>query len=281
MKNIRLLFSGLSLFLGLGSNVLFAADVKAPGNVKFKIEKKTISKEDAAALVASGEKVKLSVYLVLDAAWKAQLDAGNVQMMSNQMSFAFFENETYSSGNFLQNPFDYIAICAQNYTETTPSGGCGGATTSSFGMWYSSTVRWYNPAAYGWPYYAYGCGFEGGGAFPPWIGDQGLYRYFSIDEDGNFQYKLFEIQFVLKNGTRNYPIGILDDGIKIDAALGATEVSIADESSNAYRPQGSDGKLIIATDWTTIPAPYFQFVNGGLFIENGPEVETFEPYFLS
>ena len=280
MKNIRLFFSALCV-VSLGVfNTAKADDVKAPGNVKFKIESKTITKEQAASLVASGEKVTLSVYLVLDAGWKSQLDAGNVQMMSNQMSFAFFENETYSSGNFLQNPADHIAICAQNYTETTPSGGCGGATTSSFGMWYASVVRWYNPAAYGWPYYAYGCGFEGGGTLPPSNGDQSLFRYFQI-VDGNYQYKLFDIQFVLKDATRSYPVGILDDGIKIDAALGATEVSIADQNSNAYRPQGPDGKLIIATDWTTIPEPYFQFVNGGLFIENGPEAETFEPYFLS
>ena len=280
MKNIRLLLSTLCVAAFGVLGAAKAADVKAPGNVKFKIETKTITKEEAAALVASGEKVTLSVFLVLDAGWKAQLDAGNVQMMSNQMSFAFFEDETYTSNYFLQNPSDHIAICAQNYTETTPSGGCGGATTSSFGMWYSSIVRWYNPAAYGWPYYAYGCGFEGGGVLPPSTGDQNLYRYFQII-DGNYQFKLFDIQFVLKDGTRSYPVGILDDGIKVDAALGATEVSIADQNSNAYRPQGSNGQLIVATDWTTIPAPYFEFVNGGLFIENGPEVRTFEPSFLS
>ena len=291
MKNIRLLVRGLSLlfFFFLGSNALFAVDQPAPGKAKLKVERKEITKEQAAAIVASGEKVTLGVYLVLDAGWKAQLENGSANRVEGQMSFGFFEDETYTQGYFLQNPSDYIEICADpnpyEYTQIPlprPTC-CTNVTSSSTRDWYTG-VTWQNPsatnngAAIGWPDYAYGNLFlkQNQALLPQDQDDKAYYRYWQANDDGTYQFKLFDIQFTLKRGDRSFPVAILDDGIQVQGALGATELNIM-KGNDKYWPSGAPAK----PDWTDLVGTYFEFVPGGLFIENGPEVRTFEPSFLS
>ena len=292
MKNIRLLVRGLSLLfaMGLGSNALFADDQPAPGKAKLKVERKEITKEQAAALVASGEKVTLGVYLVLDAGWKAQLEGEFLNRVEGMMSFGFFEDETYTQGYFLQNPSDYIEICADPNPYEYPQipvprpTCCTNVTSTDLANWYC-TILWQNPSArdgngggaIGWPDYAYGNAFQKQGQpLLPSGPFQSVYTYWKINSDGTYEFKLFDIQFTLKRGDRNFPVAILDDGITVQGALGATELNIM-KTNDKYWPTGAPA----AADWTGLVGTYFEFVPGGLFIENGPEVRTFEPSFLS
>ena len=271
MKNIRLFVSTLCLFslAGLGSFRAMADDVDAPGKVKLKIETKTFTKDEAASLVSSGGSVTLGVYLVLDANWQTVLNQNKVQITSSRLSFALFEDQNYTIGGYLQNPTDYISICADNSQYPTPSGGCDNPSTADPLNWYTG-VTWFNPGAFGWPTYAYGAGFLSGMAIFPTM------PYFTT-VDGNFEIKLFDLQFKLKSASRSIPVGIIDNLDHVDGSPGNTELNITDPQLNAYRPHG-----IIATDWTDSRlGSNFEFINGGIFFENGPEVRTFEPSFLS
>ena len=274
MKNIGLLFSTLCLFTGLGSNVLFAQRVDAPGNVKLMIESKEITKERANEIIANHEKVSLDLYLVLDANWKTQLEAQNVRVIPSAVSFAFFQDNTYTKDDFLQNPSDYINICRLTST-LNPAGACTDiATEGGLGEWYSA----YDP---------YRIGTESNQTYPPTYAYGGLfsasgninitYPYCTI-KDGNYYIKLLEIQFLLESisGRSSFPVGFLDEYLEKPAggSQGNTELNITDKTQVSYRPVG-----ITATDWSRIPAPYFEFIPGGLFIQNGPDVETFEPSF--
>ena len=296
MKNIRLLVRGLSLLfaMGLGSNALFADDQPAPGKAKLKVERKEITKEQAAALVASGEKVTLGVYLVLDAGWKTVLESGAVNRIDGMMSFGFFEDETYTQGYFLQNPVDYIEICADPGVGTdgylAPPRGtcCTNPITSDEVNWYTS-VTWQKPGAtnngvtIGWPDYAYGMLLPiAERRLLPLEALRPVYKFWQINDDGTYEFKLYDIQFILKRGDRSFPVAILDDGIQVQGALGASELRILNGANDYWPSNAYNGSNKIAADWTgLINHGDFEFVPGGLFIENGPEVRTFEPSFLS
>ncbi len=271
MKNIRLLISALCVVTLGVFGVARGQSVNAPGNVKLMIESKTITKEQAATLIASGEKVSLDLYLVLDANWKTQLDAKNVRLLTNAVSFAFFETDQYIQDDFLQNPSDFINICRLSSPLNPPDACTDIATEGGLGEWYGI----YDPYRIGTannetypPTYAYGGLYTANGNINT------TYPYCKI-EDGIYYIKLLEIQFILKNGSRSFPVGFLDEYNYKPAggSQGNTELNLADKDQVSYRPAG-----VVAADWSRIPAPYFEFVNGGLFIETGPEVAVFEPY---
>ena len=276
MKNIRLLVSTLCVAAFGVLGAAKAQSVAAPGNVKLMIETKTLTKEEANDIITNHKKVSLDLYLVLDANWKSQLEAQNVRLMTNAVSFAFFQDNTYTKDDFLQNPSDYINIC-RLASSLNPPGACTDiATEGGLGEWYGV----YDP---------YRIGTANNETYPPTYAYGGLYTangninitypYCTI-KDGIYYIKLLEIQFLLENiGNRNsFPVGFLDEYNEkpTGGSQGNTELNIADKLQVSYRPVG-----VIASDWSRIPAPYFEFVNGGLFIENGPEVRTFEPSFLS
>ena len=126
----------------------------------------------------------------------------------------------------------------------------------------------------GWPDYAYGNLFsQTRNSLLPEAGEE----YWRLNDEGNYEFCLFEIQFILKRADRNFPVAILDDGVQVQGALAATELNIM-TGNDKYYPVGAPAK----PDWTGLAGTqYFDFIPGGLFIANGPEVETFEPYFLS
>ena len=266
MKNIRLLVSTLCVVtLGILGTVR-ADDVDAPGKVKLKIETKNINKQDAATILSGGGKVSLGVYLVLDASWQTALNQGKVRVSESRMSFAFFNTKDCNAGDYFNtSTADYITICGDASKYAAPSWGCSDVSAAA-PDWYT-TVTWYT---YGpWPIWSYGGGFSGGVIFTSM-------PYFK-NNDGNFEIKLFDLQFVLKQATRDIPVGFLDNLDLIDASSGNTELNVMTPGLDAYRPHG-----IIATDWTDSRlGSNFEFINGGIFFENGPEAETFEPYFLS
>ena len=284
MKNIRLLVRGLSLIfaMGLGSNVLFAqTKITVPGPVALEVERKTITKEEAAALVASGEKVMLDVYLVLKEGtwtsndWKQFVENNDFAVNLSRLSFAFFEDDTYALGNFLQNPRDNIAICA-NSAFSVPSDVTNPCVASGDRNWYTRNPSWQlesgGSGTLPYPSYAYGAGFSGESMY--------LDETFVEQDGSDYKIKLFSIQFVLKNSSRSYPVAIVDEdyAFGLDGSTGATELNLGNSGYTiTYSWPGSTG----TPDWTQAPNSAFEFIPGGLFIENGPEVRTFEPSFLS
>lgn len=272
MKNIRLLVSGLCMFLaaGLGCNQAVADAVDAPGKVKLKIETKNINKQDAATILSGDGKISLGVYLCFDAAWETRLNANQVQVSSSRMSYAFFNTKDYTPGDYFNNfTADYITICASDNEGkiTPPSWGCNQVQSADPMNWYTG-VTWYTFGS--WPIWSYGGGFLSGMPIYPTM------SYFKT-ADGYFEIKLFDLQFVLKQSTRDIPVGFIDDLDVIDGSSGNVEMNIVTPGLNDYRPHG-----ITATDWTDPRmGSYFEFINGGIFFETGPVVERFEPKFLS
>ena len=284
MKKIGLLFSTLCLFAGLGQNALFAqTKVTVPGPVALEVERKEITKEEAAALVASGDKVTLDVYLVLKEDtwtsddWKSFVNNGinEFSINTSRLSFAFFEDDTYTLGNFLQNPRDNITVCA-NSAFPNPTDGGARCTATGDRTWYVTAPAWQlqngGTGTLPYPSYAYGAGFSGGQIY--------LDEQFVKQEGNDFKVHLFSIQFILKNGTRNYPVAIVDEDYPfgLDGSTGATELNLGNPGyTTVYSWPGYSG----SPDWTQGPATAFSFIPGGLFIQNGPDVETFEPSFWS
>ncbi len=265
MKNIRLFFSALCVVTLGAFNAAKADDVDAPGKVKLKIETKSLTKEDANTIISSGGKVSLGVYLVLDAGWQNAINQGKVRVSESRMSFAFFNTKDYYSGDYFNNSTaDYITICGSDNKYPAPSWGCS-QVSSAAADWYT-TVTWYTFGT--WPTYSYGGGFTGGVIFP-------TMPYFKT-VDGNFEIKLFDLQFELKQATRDIPVGFVDNLDVMDGSSGNTELNVMTPDLDAYRPHG-----IIATDWTDSRiGNNFAFENGGIFFETGPEAETFEPSFI-
>lgn len=287
MKNIRLLVRGLCLLLatGLGSNALLAqTKVVVPGPVALQVERKEITKEQAAALIESGEKVTLDVYLVLKEGtwtsndWTAFCASNSFSVNSSRLSFAFFEDETYTVGTWLQSPRDYITICANS---AFPGPTDGGARCDALGdrNWYVEDPAWQlqkggDGMTLTYPTYAYGSGFSGGRLYLD--GDE----KYTKQDGSDFKVHLFSIQFILKNGTRNYPVAIVDENypLGLDGSTGATELNLGNPGYTiSYTWPGSVG----TPDWTQGPSSAFSFIPGGLFIKTGPEVETFEPNYAA
>ena len=284
MKNIRLFVRGLSLLfaMGLGSNGLFAqTKITVPGPVALEVERKTITKEEAAALVASGEKVTLAVYMVLKEDtwtsndWPAFVNDNAFSVNTSRLSFAFFEDDTYALGNFLQNPRDNITICANSAFPVPP--GLTPCVASGSRDWYVDDPAWQlesgGSGTLPYPSYAYGSGFSGGSRL--YLDEKYVTR-----EGNNFKVHLFSIQFILKNSGRSYPVAIVDEdyAFGLDGSTGATELNLGNPGYTiSYSWPGSTG----TPDWTQAPNSAFEFIPGGLFIENGPEVRRFEPSFLS
>ena len=290
MKNIGLLFSTLCLFAGLGANQAKADNVEIPAglSIAVEIEHKEITKEEAAALVASGEKVTLDVYLVLKGAgWKQFLNDNNFAAGFSRYSYAIFDDQTYTLGNYLQNPSDYILICVNEDfpkpSNVNASNVCRAETEpDQDGTWYSSPQWQLQNGGTGnleWPTYAYSVG---NGLASTRIRETGQYV---IQDGDNLKIRLYSLQFVLKNATRNYPVGLIDEDFPfgLNGSHGASELNLSNTGANrtyvwpGYPTVPGTGKT--GSDWTDCRGTsLFEFINGGIFIANGPDVETFEPY---
>ena len=105
--------------------------------------------------------------------------------------------------------------------------------------------------------------------------------------DGSYKVKIFEIQFKLSPSNTNYrslPVGFLDDILGhevIDKSNSNCQINVVNDLTKSYWPSGATcpGQTS-CQDWTDLKqTSYFEFIPGGLFIQNGPDVETFEPYF--
>ena len=293
MKNIRLFFSELSCVkFGVFGTAIAQGDGKvyAPtgATIKWQIEHKEITKEQADEYRINGTTIGLGVYLIFSKDWSPVMEraTANVRFAASNISWAFYETEAYSStvnstdlSHYLQNPSDYVSICALDGLAGQPSGSC--TVPNLFpDDWYVQTFDWQQ---FGWPTFAWGTGFSGGTID---IGKD----YAEKQVDGSYKIKLYEIQFKLSPSNTNYrslPIGFLDD------ILGHQVIDKSNSNSSIF-PTNSQTKLYWPADQSTCPGQtacqdwtdlkqtsYFEFIPGGLFIQNGPDVETFEPSFLS
>lgn len=285
MKNIRRLFSMLSLFVGLGSNVLFAQDGTTPapagGTIEMQIERKEITKEQAEAYRTSGDKINLGIYVIFSKEWAPimELSGADVRFSQSNISWAFYETEAYSSivnsidpSRYLQNPTDYISICAVNGLAGQPAGSC---TVPNIypDDWYASSMDWQQ---FGWPTFAWGSGFSGGVI-------NISKDYVEKQADGSYKVKIYDLQFKLSptnTNFRNLPVGFLDDinGAQVvDKSNSNCQINPVNSLTNRYWHTGQTGQ-----DWTDLKGTaFFKMTPGGLFIQTGPEVEEFEPYFCA
>ena len=285
MKNIRLLVRGLSLLfaMGLGSNVLFAAqDGTTPSptgaTIEMQIERKTVTKEEAAALVTSGAKINLGVYVIFSKEWAPYMELTanpDVRFSQSNVSWAFYEDEAYSStpslqdpSHYLQNPTDYISICAVNGLAGQPASGFCTVPNIFPDDWYASSMDWQQ---FGWPTFAWGSGFSGGVI-------NISKDYVEKQADGSYKVKIYDLQFILKQSNKNLPIGFLDDinGAQVvDKSNSNCQINPVNSLTNRYWPTGQTGQ-----DWTDLKGTsYFKMTPGGLFIQNGPDVAELEPSF--
>ncbi|MDE7149955.1 MAG: hypothetical protein K2O01_06065, partial [Bacteroidales bacterium] len=183
MKNIRLLTGALccgALWWGLTAERAEAQTVvTVPGNVALEVQTRTMTAAEAAQCVQNGDKVTLDVYLVLKdkGKWTDFLLKNDVFVGNNRISVAFYEDEhnmpshDYNRNIYLQNPENYISICANSLMASVmPAGGCTAVTRGSeFGLkWYMEPVTWFetrkssSDPSYAWPTYSYGGGNRGG-----------------------------------------------------------------------------------------------------------------------
>ena len=287
MKNIRLFFSALSFVtFGVFSTAIAQGDgrINAPAGakVKLQIDRQEITKEQADEYRINGTKIGLGVYAIFSPEWKSVLeDAQDVRFNSSNISWAFYETEAYSNtvnstdpSHYLQNPSDYMSICARNGLAGQPADAC---LLTTSGSWYGS----YDWQQFGWPTFAWGTGFSGGTID---IGKD----YAEKQADGSYKIKLYEIQFKLSPPNTNYrslPVGFLDDILGhevIDKSNSNSSIFPTNSQTKLYWPadQSTCPGQTLCQDWTDLKqTSYFEFIPGGLFIQNGPDVETFEPYF--
>ena len=261
-----------------------AANVAAPAGatLKLQIERKEISKEQAELYRTSGTKISLGVYVVFSKEWETLLNNAAISFNSSNTAWAFYETEAFSNtvnstdpSHYLQNPSDYISICAMNGLAGQPAGAC---TLTIQSSWYGSK-QWHQ---FGWPTFAWGSGFNGNEIFT----DQ---NYAEKLDDGSYRIKIYDIQFQLNPSNTNFrslPVGFLDDFLEhevIDKSGSNSSIFPIDGLSNQYWPSGATCPgMVYCQDWTDLKqTSYFEFIPGGLFIQNGPDVETFEPSFWS
>ena len=297
MKNIRLLVSGLCLFLatGLGLNQAAAQTGRTPApagaTIKMQIERKEITKEQAEEYRLNGTTISLGINMIFSKEWEYTLQNVGVSFLISQVAWAFYETEAYSDvlnsldpSHYLQNPSDYLKICAATTTPGKPSDAC---TLPLFfpSSWYIQSFTWDN---WGWPSYAWGASISNGS--PINIAN----TYCEKLADGTYKVKLYDIQFQLNPSNTNFrslPVGFLDNILgddRIDASTSNNQINLA-LGNDRFWPSanGSTYETCPATsafcqDWTDFAgSKYFEFIPGGLFIQNGPDVETFEPSFLS
>ena len=171
MKNIHLLVSGLCLFLatGLGLNQAAAQTGRTPApagaTIKMQIERKEITKEQAEEYRLNGTTISLGINMIYSKEWESTLQNVGVSFLISQVAWAFYETEAYSDvlnsldpSHYLQNPTDYIKICAASTTPGKPSDAC---TLPLFppSNWYIQSFTWDN---WGWPSYAWGASISNG-----------------------------------------------------------------------------------------------------------------------
>ena len=292
MKTIRLFFCTLCVVaLGVFSTAK-AANIQLPAglSVAVEIETRHLTKEQAQAYVASGDKVTLDVYLVLKGAgWASYIQSNVVTIGYSRLSYALFDNTTYTLGQYLPDPTDHILICVNSAwpkPANVPNSDVCRADDYNFTDWYVSMPSWQlqNGGAgltLEWPTYAYSVGNDPVSsriAIAP--NDSRV-----VQDGDNIKVRLYQLQFILKDATRDYPVGLLDENFPngLNGSHGAAELNIKPAGNDAYVWPGFPtvpGTGKIGSDWTDCRGTsYFEFINGGLFIQTGPEVETFEPYF--
>ena len=294
MKNIRLFFSALSFvtFGVFGTAIAQRTESPANGNIKLQIERKEITKEQADLYRLNGTQISLGVYAIFSPEWKANgyfTGQKNVGFANSNISWAFYETEDYSKvststdpSHYLQNPSDYMSICCVSGRVGEPANAC----YFEFGDdWYGSQQL--QSVRNAWPTYAWGSGFNGGRI-------QTNQDYFTELSDGSYRVKLFDVQFKLNPSNTNYrslPVGFLDDVLsgEMDGSIANCQLNPENPTNSLlYWPKngatdqtcGACTTCQYCQDWTDLKqTSYFEFIPGGLFIQNGPDVETFEPYF--
>ena len=257
----------------------------AGATLKLQIERKEISKEQAEDYRLNGTKISLGVYMIFSKEWKPYIeDSRQLRFLNSETSWAFYETEAFSNtvnstdpSHYLQNPSDYISICAYDKISAKPANAC--IYTEDEDAWYATSFDY---QMFGWPTYAWGIAFTGGNINP-------TREYAEKLDDGSYRIKIYDIQFKLNPSNTNFrslPVGFLDD------ILGHEQVDVSGSNCYMNPAQGNDkywpagqstcpGQTL-CQDWTDLKqTSYFEFIPGGLFIQNGPDVETFEPSFLS
>ena len=297
MKNIRLfekwMCSVMTLVLVLFMPLAqVQAQQEVDGKITFKIEKKTMSMQEAQTAFANEDAIPLKVSLIFEGEWVKVFDElnDNTFIALNSSAFAFGIAQNGEGRTDLTAPLERNNPPAYIYASSNLHCSADGKSLdapASPGM-YLRAPKWeeHNNIC---PTYSYGALFTGS----EFNLNDSFLRRTSHEGKECYELDLFNISFRLKDLQTVYVRGIdcntakdlevvpdaesTDKETDLDGStVGTTIMNIVNaNTSRVYRWPNSYSTE--AADWTLAPADYYGgVIPGGIFIEQVPELTQFE-----